>query len=385
MSNLITKRINADSINFDYDTHLYLKSNIEKSNANLIFDTGADGLYLDSVFIAKNKMTFTKLGYAKLGGTGGKEQKVDIIRDSLCYKLNNISLKSVMTPILQLRPIVGRKVDGIVGNSEFKDKTIFINYINQKLYVFKSSNEEILKDYKKIAVIERKNRYFINATVNIKKDLLINGEFLIDLGSGGIIDITNKVSLQNALNDKIKNKITSNSINNGVGGDGSDTYFMSESVSVNDFTFKNENLSYSNNVSGALSDRDYLGLIGNGFFQRFDLIIDFKSKYLYLKPNINFHKKPAFNNLGFSCVDRTDIEKGFIVSALFKNSEVEKKGLKLGDIITHINDKNVEDIDDYTFFKKTKNKQKIKIRFKRDNIVQEIYFTTNNLFSYAYD
>jgi|GEM_PF-666865 len=380
---LQTSKMVVDSINFDYDTHIYLKAKIQNRNVNLIFDTGADGLYLDSVFVAKEKIEFGKLGYAKLGGAGVKEKRVNIIRDSLFCNLDNFKLKSVMTPILQLRPIIGRKADGILGNSEFRNKVLFINYTSQKLYVLKHFNEDIAQHFKKIAIHERKNRFYIDASVNVMKDLVIKGEFLIDFGSGGVISFTNNASMQNSMSDKIKNKITSNSIHGGIGGDTSDTFFIANSISVSGFSFQKERLSYSNDKVGALSNRDYLGLIGNGFFQRFNVIIDFKNKCMYLKPNKNFHKKTMNNNLGFSYVDRTDIEKGLVVSLLFNNSDAEKRGLKLGDIITHINDKKVEDINDYSFFEKAKNKVKFKIRFLRNNITQEICITTNNLFNYA--
>ena len=146
---------------------------------------------------------------------------------------------------------------------------------------------------------------------------------------------------------------------------------------------ENEHLSYSNNKTGALSEANYLGLLGNGFFERFYVVLDFENKDLYLKPNINFKKKPKTYNLGFNYTDRTDIYNGLIVSSMFENSDAEKKGLRLGDIITHINDVSVESMKDFSILDNTKNNQKIKIKYQRENRIQEIEIITNDLFKYV--
>ncbi|CAM4411047.1 PDZ domain-containing protein [Flavobacterium terrigena] len=370
----------SDSVNIEYDSHIYIKSNIANVNANFLFDTGADGLYLDSVFIAKSKVKFGALAYGKTSGVGIKEERIRVIRDSIYYKINNFNLKSPMTPILQLRPIIGKKIDGIIGNATFTNKTILIDYINQKLFVFKSFNEEMVKDFKKISIRKVNNRYFVNASINAIKDTTIEGDFMIDLGAGCVIDITNETAVQNALDDKIVNQVICNSSNAGIGGFASFSFFTTKSISLSDFGIKKEIICYSNNKTGALSDRSYVGLIGNGFFERFDVILDFENKYMYLRPNANYHKKPINYNLGFSYIDRTDIGVGFIVTSLFEGSDVEKKGLKLGDIITHVNDVSMNDIKDFSILNKAKNNQKIKLKFSRNNISHEIYFITNDLF-----
>lgn len=371
----------SDSINIEYDSHIYLKSNVEKVNANLIFDTGADGLYLDSVFVAKSELKFKECAYGIARGAGINEEKIRIIRDSIFYKINNFNFKSRLTPIVQLRPIIGKKADGIIGNAAFRNKAISIDYINQKLFVFKLFNQELAKDFKKIPITEVNNRYYLNSSINVTKDIVVNGDFMIDLGSGGVVDLTNEVAMQNNLNDEITKQVICNSSNYGFGGASSSAFFTTESISLSDFQIKKEVISYSNNKTGALSDMSYVGILGNGFFERFDIIIDFEHKYLYLKPNANYHKKPSVYNIGFSFIDRTDIGNGFIVTSLFENSDVEKNGLKLGDVITHINDIRVENLKDFSVLYNAKNKQKIKLKFHRNNIAQEINFISNDLFN----
>ena len=62
--------VTVDSINIEYfNSHLYLKTDIENRKVNLIFDTAADGLYLDSVFIEKSTNKRTIILSSKLLGT----------------------------------------------------------------------------------------------------------------------------------------------------------------------------------------------------------------------------------------------------------------------------------------------------------------------------
>ena len=384
VSSFELNNVTVDSINIEYfNSHLYLKTDIENRKVNLIFDTAADGLYLDSVFIAKSGQKFGDLAYGKIRGAGINEERIRIIKDSVFCKINSLNLKSRFTPILQLRQIVGKKADGIIGNTAFRDKTICIDYFNQKIFVFKDFYAEMVKDFKKISMTEINNRYFVNASITITKDIVANGKYLIDLGSGGIVSITNNVAMQNNLKNKITNQIICNSSNVGIGGNSSDTFFKSNAIILGDLVVENEHLSYSNNKTGALSEANYLGLLGNGFFERFYVVLDFENKDLYLKPNINFKKKPKTYNLGFNYTDRTDIYNGLIVSSMFENSDAEKKGLRLGDIITHINDVNVESMKDFSILDNTKNNQKIKIKYQRENRIQEIEIITNDLFKYV--
>lgn len=68
-----------DAVNIIYINHIYIPSEADSIVGNFVFDTGADGLYLDSLFYANN--SFKKHNYfdALLPGAGTSgAQKVKV-------------------------------------------------------------------------------------------------------------------------------------------------------------------------------------------------------------------------------------------------------------------------------------------------------------------
>ncbi len=100
-------------------------------------------------------------------------------------------------------------------------------------------------------------------------------------------------------------------------------------------------MDYTENTSGILSKRKYLGLVGNKILERFDVIIDYINSYLYVKPNKKFNKPFKASKKGFYCKNRSETLKGFIVSGFYKNSNAEKSGLKIDDKIIKVNGQKV--------------------------------------------
>ena len=70
------------AIPFIFDGHLYLKSTLNDTiPVTVIYDTGADFLYLDEDYLRLNNLqyAFGKKGKARMGGAGnGEPEQIDI-------------------------------------------------------------------------------------------------------------------------------------------------------------------------------------------------------------------------------------------------------------------------------------------------------------------
>ena len=116
---------------------------------------------------------------------------------------------------------------------------------------------------------------------------------------------------------------------------------QSQLIVIGSDTIPDEGISYMPEGTGAFSDRDYIAIIGNDVWDRFNIIIDAKQGFLYLKRfKENPPLKPTYD-YGFR--NRTDIGQGWIVSSLTRDGKAANAGLCLGDRITAINGKPVED------------------------------------------
>ena len=133
-------------------------------------------------------------------------------------------------------------------------------------------------------------------------------------------------------------------------------------------------MGFSNNTGGALASKEYIGIVGNDFWERFDMIIDLPGKRLFLRPNSKFHDPFESPVRGFSCTDRSRSLGYWIVNSLAKDSNAEEAGLRNGDRIVAVNGRDVKGIsleERKTFFD---GMTEISLTIQRDNETVEISF-----------
>lgn len=126
----------------------------------------------------------------------------------------------------------------------------------------------------------------------------------------------------------------------------STTYGVVSALSLDDFKFSNVPVMLSSDNAGVSGLKGYLGILGSEIINRFDLIIDYKSLKLYLKPNHLFSKKFALP----PSIKIAKVGKDFMISEVSKNSDAYKKGVRAGQKIISVNDKKSDDIGYYRDF-----------------------------------
>lgn len=124
-----------------------------------------------------------------------------------------------------------------------------------------------------------------------------------------------------------------------------------------------------------LGSKEYIGIVGNDFWERFDMIIDRLGKRLFLRPNIRFKDPFESPARGFSCTDRSRTLGYWVVNSLAEDSNAEKAGLRNGDHITAVNGRDVKGIsleERKTFFN---GMTEITLTVQRDNVTVQISFS----------
>ena len=71
----------------------------------------------------------------------------------------------------------------------------------------------------------------------------------------------------------------------GVGGSRTESYVRAQQIGIGGNTIKDVQISCSENKQGAMADNRFDGLVGNALFAHFDIIFDFESWVIYLRPN----------------------------------------------------------------------------------------------------
>lgn len=299
-----------DAVNIIYINHIYIPSEADSISGNFVYDTGADGLYFDSVFFADNSLKKQKHFEAYLPGNGTSgPQKVIVLNDSYLFSFENYSDKFSNIPVFLLKPILGDFADGIIGNYAFLNSILEINYYHEYLKSHKNFYDIDISTFAKIPIKIVNHRLFVPLTVNINDSILINADFLLDLGFGGTVTIATLTSKNFNLSNNIINKELFYDKYGGVSGESFSWVFRSDSVKIGNYTLNNVIMDYSEDKSGALGSGKYAGLLGNNILDRFHVFIDFLNNDLYLKPNPNNDKAYNFSKLGFRYTDRSLTKK----------------------------------------------------------------------------
>lgn len=346
LTSVAAKELPHNAIPFILDSHVYIQATLADTvPVSLIYDTGADRLYLDKDYMELSdfgKLPLKK-GRAKMGGAGNDGvQTIPIIIDPILVSMGNIKHNETITPIINLREILGRHTDGMIGNNAVFSKPLIINYSESYLLQTDSLTEEILTGYTKLPAMFNDNRIDIDLELKIDSIQTVKGAFRLDLGCGSTIILTNETLKK--LNLKGKRTADCYYSNMGVGGDGTDINFRAESFKFLD-ELNNIVLSASYNTEGALSTRHHVGIIGNEILQHYDLIIDAPNEAIYARKNSDEstdYQHSSKTHMGYT--DRTDICDGWIVSSLYDKGIAQQAGFEIGDVIISINDRPVKEI-----------------------------------------
>lgn len=342
----VSAEIPERAIPFTLDSHIYIRGALmDTIPVSLIYDTGADRLYMDKDYMDLSdfgKLPFRK-GQARMGGAGNDGvQTIPIILDTIPLKMGDVVYSEHITPIINLREILGRHTDGMIGNNAVFDRPLVVNYTDGYLLSLDTLAPSMLEGYTKLPAEFNDNRVDIECELRIDSLQTVKGTFRLDLGCGSTVILTNATLKGLDLTGKPQAQCYFS--NMGVGGDGTTVDFRAESFRFLDELY-DVVVSASYNTEGSLSDRPHAGIIGNDVLCHYDLIIDAPNNVLYARRNNNAdnsYQRSSLIQMGY--IDRTDITDGWIVSSLYYGGIAQKAGFEIGDMILSINGRPVKEI-----------------------------------------
>lgn len=201
---------------------------------------------------------------------------------------------------------------------------------------------ERLADYVKLEARFENNRIDVRARLQIDDKNTLEGWFRMDLGCGSTVILTNEAASTLNLGELPKACFRTQA--GGIGGASEEVIIRAAQFRMAD-TLENLVMKYSLNKKGALSsDRPYLGLIGNGIWSLYDIILDPANASVWVKRNTDKGTYIQSSATHMATFDRTDICEGWVVHGLYKGGIAEKAGIEIGDIVVAINDRPVKEI-----------------------------------------
>jgi|SRR5690554_602233 len=358
---------NEQTIKFkNTDSHISVNLKIENYNKGCFyFDTGSGWLAIDNTFYKNQKMSFNNFTESEIIGVGNNVVKNTRIMDTIDFSLGNYNFYSEYNTVIDLKNILGKYIDGIVGFHNFRGAPFKIDYVTRKITL----NPEIEEDYQEIKIKFNGYDMFLPMEIILSNGKTIQGNFLIDTGSKKIAltsEFTNNKGIINSKRTTYKN-------NGGAGGVSQGYTFFVPELKIDKYKLTNRLIDISIDTLGALSkDENYIGIIGNDVLDDFDIIYAPSQSKIWIKPNKNFNKPTEDLYKGFAMIEVVDTNKGWLVGGIYEECDAYKQGLRHRDEIIEINNKPVQKLNREKFIKKLKPNQKLKLKVKRKNEYFEI-------------
>lgn len=326
---------------------------------NFILDTGSGGISLDSTTSARLKVV-SLLSDRTIRGIAGIRQVrfvygqplhlPGLTVDSLNFHVNDYEV---------LTSAYGEKIDGIIGFSFLSRYIIKIDYDSARIHVFTKGTMKYPKGGFLLKPL------LVNIPImqgSVKDDRELTSRFYFDTGAGMCLLLSSDFVGDSAFIKPRRKWYATQA--EGLGGKAPMRQGVIKQLKVGPYKFRN--------VPTYIFDDDYNvtsypylgGLIGNDLLRRFNLIINYDRRDIYMTPNSHFKDifDYSYTGLGMYVVDG-EIE----VVDIMPGSPAEHAGFKAGDIILAVANNFSKNIQAYKNLMQTPG-EKLKVLVMRDQV-----------------
>lgn len=323
-----------------------------KGPYNFVLDTGV-GLVIITDPKLIDSLDITTKRLIKITGLGGGEDYEAYVTPSVNLSLPGITGNNIPAAILKkdqfsLSNYAGIPIHGLLGYEFFYSFAVKVDFNDSTLTVGALHNLRIFKHSDKLPISIEDHKPYFTTNVKFTDGKQLNAKLVIDLGAGHPLLLENQANVNYQLAQKLV------SANLGMGLTGPISGFLCRINQLDLGKYKLQNIITSfpddNPAQKELSvKRD--GNLGINILKRFNLVIDYQSGAMYIKPNANYKQPFEHDMTGIEYYADGPGYKHIIINRIERGSPADEAGLETGDEILGINFKpiekmNVEEIDD---------------------------------------
>ena len=330
---------------------------------NFILDTGSGGISLDSATVARLKIQTLPSDKTILGIAGIRQVRFiynetlhlpGLTVDSLNFHVNDYDI---------LSSVYGEKIDGIVGFSFFSRYIVKIDYDSLKIYVYSKGSFKYPKGGHLLKPIIASLPI---QSAQVRDAENINSRFYFDTGAGLCLLLSSDFVSDSSLLDPRKKVFPTQA--EGLGGKANMRLTTLKEIRLGPYRFRKVPTYIFDDDYNVTSYPNLGGLLGNDILRRFNVILNYDHREIFLTPNSHYRDQfdYSYTGLGIYWVDG-EIRVGDIM----QGSPAEKAGLKLDDVVIAVNNNFSNNIQVYKNILQTIGERVILI-VKRNGALQQL-------------
>lgn len=302
-----------------------------------VLDTGASLTILDAERAKLLGIKFSIVGKAE--GAGGSLVDAGLAKD-VSFGLPGLDFQARQTGVMSLSNLnryTGRTVEGVLGHNFFSRFVVEIDYAARIINLYDPKTFQYSGSGESVPIELKDNGPSVRARLALAGRAPIEGNFRIDTGgSHALILNTPFVKAQNIL-QAVSKTIAAPAA--GVGGVTAVRLGRIQNLQLGRFTLEKPVTSFAQSTKGALADPNLTGNIGGGSLRRFKIIFDYSNRRMILEPNSSFIEPFESDMSGIVLTAEGVKLDAFTIFYITENSPASEAGLRVGDVITAIDDK----------------------------------------------
>lgn len=337
---------------------------------NFILDTGSGGISLDSTTAAYFKVV--KIPSEKtIRGIAGM-RKVSFVYnqklhlpgltvDSLNFHINDYEI---------LTNVYGERIDGIIGYSVLNRYIVKLDY-----------DSSVISFYSKGYLKYPRGGYLLRPIITtlpvqvarVKDSKTITSRFLFDMGAGLCLMLSSDFVKDSSFISSKRKMFVKEA--EGLGGKVDMRASVVKEVKIGPYKFRNVPVYIFDDAYNVTSYPYLGGILGNDLLRRFNIILNYERKDIYITPNSHFTEQFDYAYTG---IELYNINGLILIGDVAVGSPAEKAGLKEGDIVVGVNKAFDQNLSHYKAALQVPG-EKIKVVIRRNDQLLEITFKVKSI------
>jgi hypothetical protein len=175
----------------------------------------------------------------------------------------------------------GQQNDGVIGNDLLHRYTVKIDYGNRKLSLFAKENFIAFPDGSDIGIEVNKLVSSVPLVITFPGGQVVEGNFVIDTGAPVNVLINSPFAEEHGLSSLVEMKKEREFRT--MADTQTASSFLAKSIRIGTTECNDMEIFISTSDKGLFAVTKYVGIVGNKFFQNFNVIFDYKRKRLNLE------------------------------------------------------------------------------------------------------
>ena len=337
---------------------------------NFILDSGSSGISLDSSTVeylklkpeASDRTIRGIAGIKKVGFLYKRKLRFPHLTiDSLDFHVNDYSI---------LTTVYGEQIDGIIGYSVLSRYIVKIDYDSLKLDFWSKGTLRYPRGgYLFKPIMSTLPVQF----ARVKDGNTISARFLHDIGAGVCLMLSKDFAEDSSILSK-KRKLWAKE-GEGVGGKIDMHLTVVKELKIGPYRFRNVPTYIFDDIYNVTSYPYLGGLIGNDILRRFNTIINYEKRDIYLIPNSHYRDPFDYSYCG---IELYFVNGQVEIGDVAKGSPAESAGLQEGDIVVAINNNFSGNLNQYKLALQSAS-ERIKIIVRRREELKQFEFRVKNI------